>query len=412
MERLPPSTPISARIEFDQRRLHPVTQRRVDHLVGRAATAVTTAAPAIETVDAEDTDALDLLHRLDALAHDAFDAVEQLAAEQRVARLVGEHVLGFVEQPLRLGLDGGADALGVGRDLGLLGPLLRQQHLDGLLTFGDFAVAGSDDALGRLGRPHARIFSGHLGGRFFERLLIERDCLLHQRRLDFLLAIDLQLAQIALAADAGFVEAAVGGDAGPLDFLAGGDLGFLQRLDAGDFELLDRATAREPGGFERLLARDVRGLDFLARDDFRLLDLAVGIDPLGAFGGERDDALLVGDLDRLLLVDIEHFAGLRRGDALGLQRQFDLDAPPFDRVAALEFGSLDRFGAIDFEPAGFLLRPDALGGDHLLLSNARGLDGFARGDIGFLDRAVACDFERANALFLSQSARPRSPRAR
>ena len=241
----------------DQRRLHSVTQRRVDHLVGGAAAAIATAATAVEPVDLKDADALDLLHRLDALAHDALDAVEQLAAEQRVARLVGEHVLGFVEQPLRLGLDGGAHALGVGPDLRLLGPLLRQQHLDGLLAPGDLAVAGGDDALGRLGRPDARILGCHLGGGFLERLLIEGDGLVHQRRLDVLLAIDLQLAQIALAADAGFVEAAVGGDAGPLDFLAGGDLGFLQRLDAGDFELLDRAPAGEPRGLERLFARDV-----------------------------------------------------------------------------------------------------------------------------------------------------------
>src|SRR3954468_10949663 len=381
----------------DQRRLHPVTQRGIDHLVGRAATASTTAVPAIEAVDTENPDALDLLHRLDAFAHDALDAVEQLAAEQRVARLVGEHVLGFVEQPLCLGLDGGPDALGVGRDLRLLGPLLRQQHLDGLLAFCDFAVAGGDDAFGRFGCPHARILGRHLGSGFFQRLLIEGDGLFHQRRFNFLLAINLELAQIALAADAGFVEAAVGGDARPLDFLAGGDLGLLQRLDAGDFELFDRAPARETGGFERLFARYVRGLDFLARDNLGLLDLSIGVDAFGTLGGKRNHALLVGDLDRFLLVDIKHLAGLRGGDALGFQRQFDLDAPPFDRIAPLEFGGLDRFGAVDLEPPGFLFRPDALGSNHLLLGNACRLDGFARGDIGFLDGAVARDFERANA---------------
>src|SRR6185436_10917175 len=387
----------------DQWRLHPVTQRRVDHLVGGAAAAIVAAAPAVEAVDLKDADALDLLHRLDALAHDALDAVEQLAAEQRVARLICEHVLGFVEQPLRLGLDGGAHALGVGRDLRLLGPFLRQQHLDGFLALGDLAVAGGDDAFGGLGGPRARILGRHLGGGFLERLLIEGDGLFHQRRFDFLLAVDLQLAQVALAADAGFVEAAVGGDAGPFDLLAGGDLGFLQRLDPGDFELFDRATAGEPGGFERLFARDIRGLDFLARDDFRLLDLAIGIDAFGAFCGQRDHALLVGDLDRLLLVDVEHLAGLRRGDALGLQRQFDLDAAPLDRIAPFEFGGLDRFGAVDLQSPGFLLGPDTLGGDHLLLGNARRLDGFTRGDIGFLDRAVARDFERAHALFLGNT---------
>ena len=93
---------------IDQRRLHAIAQGRIDHLVGGAAPAA--AAAAVEAVERHDADALDLLHRLDALAHDAFDAVEQLAAEQRIARLVAQHVLGFVEQPLRLRLDGGAHA--------------------------------------------------------------------------------------------------------------------------------------------------------------------------------------------------------------------------------------------------------------------------------------------------------------
>ena len=115
---------------IDQRRLHAVAQRRIDHLVGGAAAAIAAMAVAVEAVDLEDADALDLLHRLDALAHDAFDAVEQLSAEQRVARLVGQHVLGLVEQPLRLGLDGRAHALGFGRDSGLLGLLLGDQDFD------------------------------------------------------------------------------------------------------------------------------------------------------------------------------------------------------------------------------------------------------------------------------------------
>ena len=84
-----------------------------------------------EPIDVEDADAFDLLHRLDALAHDALDPIEQTAAEQRVTRLVGEDVLGLVEQPLRLRLDGGAHALGRSRDALLLGLLLGDHHLDG-----------------------------------------------------------------------------------------------------------------------------------------------------------------------------------------------------------------------------------------------------------------------------------------
>ena len=85
----------------------------------------------------QDADALDLLHRLDALAHDALDPVEQAAAEQPVARLVGEHVLGLVEQLLRFGFDRGADLVGLGGDALLFRLLLGEHHLDGLAALGD-----------------------------------------------------------------------------------------------------------------------------------------------------------------------------------------------------------------------------------------------------------------------------------
>ena len=107
----------------------------------------------------EDADALDLLHRLDALAHDALDTVEQLAPEQRVARLVGQHVLGFVQQLLRLRLDRGADPLGFGGDPRLLGLLLGQQDFDRLAPLGDLAVAHRDDALLRPPSRAALAFS-------------------------------------------------------------------------------------------------------------------------------------------------------------------------------------------------------------------------------------------------------------
>ena len=71
---------------IDQRGLDAIAKRRVDHFVGRAAPAVAAGLTAVETVDLEDADALDLLHRLDALAHDALDTFEQLAPEERLAR--------------------------------------------------------------------------------------------------------------------------------------------------------------------------------------------------------------------------------------------------------------------------------------------------------------------------------------
>ena len=270
-------------------------------------------------------------------------------------------------------------------------------------ALGDLAVAHGDDALLGLGRPRARILGLDLGGRLLERLLIEGDRLLHQRRLDLLLAIDLELAQFALAPDARLVEAAVGGDARALDFLAGGDLGFLQRLGAGDFELLDRAPALEPGDFERLFAHDVGRLDFLARDDLGLLDLPIGVDALDRLAASAitrsssaiSTTFFWSMLSTSRVLD-EAMRSSSSASSTSMRRALD-------RVAPLDLGGLDRFGAVDFEPAGFLLGADALGGDHLLLGNARGLDRFARGDLGFLDRAVARDLERANALFLGDT---------
>ena len=282
---------------IDQRRLNAVAQGRIDHFVGCAAcTAVAVAAVAAgQSVDVQDADALDLLHRLDALAHDALDAIEQLAAEQRVARLVGEHVLGLVEQLLRLGFDRRAHPFGLGGDARLLGFLLGDKDFDRLAPLGDLAVAHRDDALGRLGRARPGVLGVGLRGRLFERFLIESNRFFHRGRLDVLLATDLQFAQFPLAPDAGLVEAAVRRDARALHFLVRGDLGFLQGLDARDFELLDHAATLQPGRFERLLPGHFGGLDVAAGDDLGLLDLAVGVDALGAFRRQRDDPLLVGE---------------------------------------------------------------------------------------------------------------------
>ncbi len=231
----------------------------------------------------QDADALDLLHRLDALAHDALDAVEQLAAEQRVARLIGKHVLGLVEQLLRLGLDRRAHAFGLGGNARLLGFLLGDQHLDGLAPLGDLAVAHGDDAFGRLGRPRLGVFGLGLRGRLFQRLLIENDRLLHQRRLDLLLAVDLQLAQSRARGRCGprrgpRSEAMRARCTSSFAAISASCNAWTRR----DFELLDHAPALQPGRFQRLLPRYFGGLDIAAGDDLGLLDLPVGVDALRA----------------------------------------------------------------------------------------------------------------------------------
>src|SRR6266403_2365789 len=373
-------------------------------LPGREGLASPSAGPACgtagQTVDMQDADALDLLHRLDALAHNALDAVEQLAAEQRVARLVGEHVLGFIEQLLPLCFDRRTHPFGLRADTLLLGFLLGDQHFDRLAPLGDLAVAHGDDAFGRLGRTRLGVLGLGMRGRMLQRFLIESNRLLHQRRLDLLLALDLQLAQLPLATDAGLVETTVRGDARALDLLVRGNLGFLQGLDAADFELLDHAPALQPSRFERLLPGHFTGLDVATGDDLGLLDLPIGVDALGALRRQRDDPVLVGEFDRSLLVDVEHFAGLAGGNALSLERKLHANALALDRVAPLQFGRLDRLRALDVMLLCCLFARNAGEGDVLFLGDPRRLDGLARGNVGFLDRAMARDFERTDAFLL------------
>ena len=134
---------------------------------------------------------------------------------------------------------------------------LGDQDLNRSAPARDLALADGGDALLRFRRTGPRVLGLRLRGRFFERLLVERDRLVHQRRLDDPLAIDFEPAEVAFAGDARLVEAALRGDTGALDLLVRGDLGFAQRLHAGDFELFESATTFEPRGLQDLLALDV-----------------------------------------------------------------------------------------------------------------------------------------------------------
>ena len=183
----------------------------------------------------------------------------------------------------------------------------------------------------------------HLGRGFHQRLLEDRDRLVHHSALDLALAIDLELAQVEVAADTGLVEAAFGGDARALDLLARGDLGFLQRLVARDIELFERLAALQP----RHLQRRSRVMSTFSISWRALISAArtarSEIDPLDLPRGSRDDALLLGDLDGLLLIDLQHLAALRRRDP-PCRSQFGLDAADLDRIALLDLGGLDRLG--------------------------------------------------------------------
>ncbi len=149
----------------------------------------------------QDLDAVDLLHRLDALAHDALDPVEQAATEQAVARAIREHIFRLVEQALRFRFHGAAHLLGLGGDAGFLGGLLGHHHFHGLPALGGFALAHGLDLLGGLHGLGLGDFGLHGGGTLLQRLGVERDGLFHRRVLDIALALDLEFAQVALATD-------------------------------------------------------------------------------------------------------------------------------------------------------------------------------------------------------------------
>src|ERR1700677_4203802 len=153
--------------------------------------------------------------------------------------------------------------LGPRADPGFLRGLLGEQPRDRLAPLRDLALAHGDGLLHRLGRARLGVFRLDLRGRLLQRFLIERDRLLHQRSLDDPLAIDFELAKVALARDARLVDAAIGSDARPLDVLARRDLGFLQRLDARDLQLLDCAATLQTSRLHHLLALDVALFDLL-----------------------------------------------------------------------------------------------------------------------------------------------------
>ena len=330
----------------DHRRLHAIAQRRLDHLVGRAAAGAAAPAAAAEPVHLQDADRLDLLHRLDALAHDALDAVEQAAAEQAVARPVGEDVLGLVQELLRLRLDGGAHLLGLRGDPLLLGRLLGQQHLDALAALGLLALAHGGDVLLGLRGARARGFRLDLGGRLLERFVVEHDRLLHRGELDRLLALDLEPAQVALAPDARLVDAAIGGDARPLDLLARRDLRLLQRLLARATSSCSMARRRSSRAASSAWSRPTSDTS----TPWRAVDLAL--------------------LGRLL-----------GGDALGGELLLLRDARGLDRLARRDLGGVDRPVAGDLQRADRLVAGDALRRHPALLGDARRLHLVARGDL-------------------------------
>ncbi len=171
------------------------------------------------------------------------------------------------------------------------------------------------------------------------------------------------------------------------------DLRLLQALGPGDLQLLDGPAALQPRGLQRLLAGDVGALDLLLGGDLRLPQRTVGVGALHALGGDGDGGVVLSMLDHAPLLDLQHLADARRGDAFLLDLQFGRDALPLHGVAAADLGRLQLFRARDFELPRGQFRGDALRGDRLLLRDAGGLGRLAGRNLGLLQRPVALDLE-------------------
>jgi hypothetical protein len=107
------------------------------------------------------------------------------------------------------------------------------------LRFRDLGLAHGLDLLlgrGRMGAGGIRLGAR---GAFLERLLVERDGLLHLRRLHRLLAVHLQFAADPLVVDPDLVESPFRRDPGTFHILAALDLGLAERLHPRDLQLLD-----------------------------------------------------------------------------------------------------------------------------------------------------------------------------
>ena len=112
---------------------------------------------------------------------------------ERGARCVGEHVLGFVEEPLRFGFDRGAHLLGGGRNPHFVRFLLGDQHLDLTAAARSLGFAHSLDPLLGFDRLRAGRLGVGLRRRLLARLAVNFDRAFHAGILDRGLAGDLEL---------------------------------------------------------------------------------------------------------------------------------------------------------------------------------------------------------------------------
>ena len=146
---------------------------------------------------------VDLFHRLDALANDALDVIEELVTQTSRARFFAQRVVGLVQLTMAQGVDVVAVGGGVGFDLIGVGARFRLDPRRLSVALGGDDV-GEPAAIGdRLLPCGRRLFLGFycLGARFLGQnaLLGDVSLLTEARRLDAFARADLRFLSLAFA---------------------------------------------------------------------------------------------------------------------------------------------------------------------------------------------------------------------
>ena len=205
-------------------------------------------------------------------------------------------------------------------------------------------------------RAYARGLDSRLGPLL--RLREQRDLLVHLGQLDGAVALDLQAAEIPVAVHAGLVEPAVGGDPGALDSPRRPRCRPPPAPGAGR-----PRAARGPGGTRAAPLR----APCPARPRWSRPPGPPRSRPAAPAARRRcsrpplrrhrDVAVLLRDLHRLALVDLQHLAVPRGRDSLRVDRELLCDPGRLDRLSRRDLRLLDGAVALDLQRThGFLAR--------------------------------------------------------
>src|SRR5215470_28698 len=351
----------------DHRRLNTVAQSGINHFVGDVAARIS----AIDAVDVKNLYALDLLQRLDAFAHDAFDALQKLFSQPRGAGGLSQYVFGFVKLTgtrcinlvtfrgreranfLRLRRCFGGDLLRFGKAscrthfrFGLccdpkrlaLGLALGGNHLGELSALGDFPLARGYRLLLSLDDLDAHRLGSGDRGRALGGLFGQFDHLDHFRHFDQLVPLGRQRSDVAILGDPRLFDAALGADARTFDLLGGRNFRLLERLPFGNLQALEIAFTLNPNLVEHPVLRDTLRFGTLALDNLSATLFRLRFNHSERLFRQCNLPIKLQNLQRLLARDFQFALLALARDPSRLQLQFEVDLFTLGLLAGLQLG--------------------------------------------------------------------------